>query len=167
LFAIGGAADRILGVDYIHPGSVGCVNAAQASKFGRFRRCKLSTGKTGSPTAPRTTTGTGDNFIIAGSWIARWSRRQRPDGWLGAQVVGHYTGSSSTAFSIDPLQVVASSFAGTPSRASDMWGFYQAKNIRSHEFQAYLMMASFHGGPSHHWISFVSHIGRSRSVKTS
>jgi hypothetical protein len=28
-------------------------------------------------------------------------------------------------------------------RASDMWGFYQAKNIRSHEFQAYLMMAAF------------------------
>jgi Domain of unknown function (DUF4337) len=28
-------------------------------------------------------------------------------------------------------------------RASDMWGFYQAKNIRSHEFQAYLMMADF------------------------
>jgi hypothetical protein len=28
-------------------------------------------------------------------------------------------------------------------RASDMWAFYQAKNIRSHEFQAYVMMASF------------------------
>ncbi len=28
-------------------------------------------------------------------------------------------------------------------RASDMWGFYQAKNIRNHEFQAYLMMAAF------------------------
>jgi Domain of unknown function (DUF4337) len=28
-------------------------------------------------------------------------------------------------------------------RASDMWGFYQAKNIRNHEFQAYLMMADF------------------------
>jgi hypothetical protein len=29
--------------------------------------------------------------------------------------------------------------------ASDQWAFYQAKNIRSHEFQAYLMMASFLG----------------------
>jgi Domain of unknown function (DUF4337) len=28
-------------------------------------------------------------------------------------------------------------------KASDMWGFYQAKNIRSHEFQAYLRMAEF------------------------
>src|SRR6266446_4021540 len=28
-------------------------------------------------------------------------------------------------------------------KASDMWSFYQAKNIRSHEFQAYLRMASF------------------------
>ena len=28
-------------------------------------------------------------------------------------------------------------------RASDMWGFYQAKNIRSHEYEAYLMMAAF------------------------
>jgi hypothetical protein len=31
-------------------------------------------------------------------------------------------------------------------RASDMWGFYQAKNIRSHEYQAYLMMAAFQPG---------------------
>jgi hypothetical protein len=31
-------------------------------------------------------------------------------------------------------------------RASDMWGFYQAKNIRSHEFQAYLMLAEFMPG---------------------
>jgi hypothetical protein len=28
-------------------------------------------------------------------------------------------------------------------RASDQWGFYQAKNIRSHEFKAYLDLASF------------------------
>jgi len=28
-------------------------------------------------------------------------------------------------------------------KASDQWGFYQAKKIRSHEFQAYLMMAAF------------------------
>jgi hypothetical protein len=31
-------------------------------------------------------------------------------------------------------------------RASDQWGFYQAKNIRSHEFKAYLDMASFLAG---------------------
>jgi hypothetical protein len=28
-------------------------------------------------------------------------------------------------------------------RASDMWGFYQAKNIRNHEYQADLRLASF------------------------
>src|SRR5262245_18502981 len=28
-------------------------------------------------------------------------------------------------------------------RAADQWGFFQAKNIRQHEYEAYLSMASF------------------------